>query len=331
MAALNPTAIPDGFRWRTQYGHLTYAGFIPHERLVNLARSVTSTPLLGFSVVHEVGEDDYQHTHFAWVFSRRLDLVGARKFDIFHAGAWVHPHMQPKLTARSMEMLFNEYHLGRKYDVATGRKKHTPPADGPWQKLPPEFEWARAIMNEICAAPSLKEAVIAAGVRPRSVLDVNMIRRAEPLPAKRFKHLYPASSFNMSLIPANWRVLHVWGGTGLGKTKMACALFKNPLYIKPFNAVGQIEKLKQFDASVHDGIVFDEANLSSMSREQGIALTDFEDESTIHVRYESIDLPAGVKKVFVSNTSAIWPASDAAIGAIARRVTAFHASEQLFV
>ena len=135
----------------------------------------------------------------------------------------------------------------------------------------------------------------------------------------------------MALLPANWRVLHIWGGTGLGKTKMACALFRNPLYIKPFNSVGCLEKLEQFDAKEHDGIVCDEANIRSMTREVCIALTDFEEESNITVRYTRIDLPAGLKKVFISNPTAIWPASDDAIGAIARRVTAFKASEQLYM
>ena len=51
------------------------------------------------------------------MFEKPLDLVGARKFDIYFNGEVVHPHMQPKLTMTSMELIFNEYHMGRKYDV----------------------------------------------------------------------------------------------------------------------------------------------------------------------------------------------------------------------
>ena len=125
-------------------------------------------------------------------------------------------------------------------------------------------------------------------------------------------------------------VLHIHGGTGLGKTKMACAMFKSPLVIKPFNAIGCIERLKTFNSSVHDGIVFDEADLRYLTREQAIALTDYDEESVLSVRYTTIVLPAGVKKIFVSNMPDIWPASDQAIGAIKRRVVTYHAASKLY-
>ena len=111
---------------------------------------------------------------------------------------------------------------------------------------------------------------------------------------------------------------------------MACALFDNPLVIKPFNAIGCLEMLDTFDARVHDGIVLDEADLRCFSREMAIALTDFDEESVLSVRYTKVKLPAGVRKVFLSNEAAIWPASDAAIGAIARRVTTIHTPNKLY-
>ena len=59
-------------------------------------------------------------------------------------------------------------------------------------------------------------------------------------------------------------------------------------------------------------------------------LTDFDEESVLSVRYTKVKLPAGVRKVFLSNEAAIWPASDAAIGAIARRVTTIHTPNKLY-
>ena len=322
--------IPDGFRWRKPAGHLSYSVFAPPELLIAHARSVTTTRLKGYSLVHEKSHDGYDHTHFAFLFDKALDLTGARKFDIIVNGVVYHPHMWPKLSARSLEVLFNEYHLGRKYDITVGKKVYTEPAGGPWQMLPPEFEWAREIMKEVVQAVSLQEAVVAAGVRPRSVMDVKMLRRDAENTPKKFKHLYPLSSFKVPLLPHNWQVLHMWGATGLGKTKLACALFNNPLYIKPFNEIGQIEKLQGFDPKVHDGIVLDEVDLRAFSRELGIGLTDFEEESTISIRYGKVDLPAGVKKIFLSNKQNVWPLTDLSIGAIARRVCSIHITSKVY-
>lgn len=329
MLKLEMLPIPKDFRWRGKYGHLTYPKHIPHEQLVTHAKFVTSVPLLGWSVVHETG-DDYNHTHFAYVYKASIDLVGARKFDIYHDGGVLHPNMQPKVSAAAMEQLFNEYHVGRKYDVTVGKKVYTAPAAGPWQQLPPEFEWARELMRDVVEASTLQDAVVLAGVRPRSVQDVLLLRKDSENAPKRFKHIFPRASFRIPFLPVNWRVLHFHGPSGVGKTKMACALFNNPLVIKPFNAIGCIEALATFDARVHDGIVLDEADLRSFSREMAIALVDFDEESVLSVRYTKVKLPAGVRKVFLSNEAAIWPATDAAIGAIARRVTTIHTPNKLY-
>ncbi len=63
MLKLDLQPIPDGFRWRSKYGHLTYSSYLSHEQLVAHAKMITSTPLVGWSVVHETG-DDYKHIHF---------------------------------------------------------------------------------------------------------------------------------------------------------------------------------------------------------------------------------------------------------------------------
>ena len=98
-------------------------------------------------------------------------------------GEVIHPHMQPKLTMVSMELIFNEYHMGRKYDVTTGKKVFEPPTAGPWQILPLEFEWSRAVMKEVIEAPSLQEAVVLAGVRPFSLVfaRVSLVFRVFPV------------------------------------------------------------------------------------------------------------------------------------------------------
>ena len=73
-----------------------------------------------------------------------------------------------------MGSLFNESPRGRKCAVAVGKKVYTPPAGGPWQKLPPEFEWGREVIKEVTEAPTLQDAVVVAGVRPTNLLHEQM-------------------------------------------------------------------------------------------------------------------------------------------------------------
>ena len=141
---------------------------------------------------------------------------------------------------------------------------------------------------------------------------------------KTFIHKYKPSDFVLKP-PREITTLHVWGGSGLGKTKWCLSLFRNPCYIKPFNSIGCLEELgRKFDATIHDGIVFDEVDLHFLTRERVIALVDFEEESTIDVRYKSFTIPAGVPKILISNPPPAETYPTDPFGAILRRVKPLH-------
>jgi hypothetical protein len=339
---ISPQPVPMNFKWTHKYEHLTYPGFIPKEKLLAQVRNMTSTPLVGWSLAHEdsspdgVLRDGYKHTHFAMIFKQHLNVQGARAMDIFMDGDpeeeeddWrAHPNILPKVTIAQMEVLFTQYHAGRKYDITTGGLVYKKPILHEYL-LPPMFEWHRAMMQEVLCAPNLVDACLAGNVRPRTVNDVARLREDSAADAsKRFKHLFPRASF-FDLAPAGFTFLHVHGGTGLGKTKWACAQFNNPCLIKPFNSVGCLERLgAKYDPCVHDGLVLDEADLSFMTREQVIAFADQDEECTLDVRYKSIALPAGLKKILVSNPAPATLYPPDPHGAIARRVQLLHITAQ---
>ena len=336
---LKPIAVPDDFEFRGKLFHFTYAEHIPVDLVLNTVRRATSTPLLGYSLAHEdtseYGDEGqqltagYEHTHLGLIFKTPLALKGSRKFDVFVPDPddplgirQVHPHVQPKVTMLQMEQLFTKYHAGRKLDMASGKMVFRQPVLHVYH-LPPTFDFNRALLEEVTAAPSLFEACIAGSVRPRSVSDIKAIR-AEQKPTKAFKHIYPAATFTLRAPPA-WQVLHIHGGTGLGKTKWAVAQFRNPCVIKPFDSVGCLEGLeKAFDPERHDGLVLDEANLRFLSRQQVIALFDPDEDCTLDVRFKSFTLPAGIKKIIVSNEAPneLYPPDPH--GAIARRFVVLH-------
>lgn len=334
---MKPQPIPNDFVWRSHLYHLTYRGKMTPECAKVLVARATSIPLAGWSLAQEdtsyVDEqgntiEGYVHTHLALIFKARLNLQGARKFD-WHT--WnngypdvIHPHVQPKVNMIQMEQIFIHYHAGRKFCLRKNCMVFEPPLLHEYM-LPPDFEWTHAVLEEVVNAPSLFSACIAGQVRPRSVSDVKQIRdEVATNSRKTFIHKYKPSDFVLKP-PPEITTLHVWGGSGLGKTKWCLALFRNPCYIKPFNSIGCLEELgRKYDAEMHDGIIFDEVDLHFLTREKAIALVDFEEESCIDVRYKSYTIPAGVPKILISNPSPAETYPNDPFGAISRRVTPLH-------
>ena len=343
LSRLAPQPIPDNFRWTTKYVHLTYAGHIPVEEILANVRNATSVLLVGWSICHEdtssISDDGtqvvmgYAHTHVALIFAARLGMTGSRKFDVVMDDySLVHPHHQPHVSINAMEKVFTNYHAGRKWDMATNKYMFTPPVLHEY-KLPPMFSFERETLTEVCNTPSLFEACLAGEIRPRTVNDIHTLREESAAhDAKRFKHLYPRDSFK-DLAPVDWgtefATLHVYGPSGVGKTKWACAQFENPCFIKPFDSIGCVEALaKQFDPNVHDGLVLDEVDLSFMSRQTAIGFVDKDEPCTLDVRYKAFKLPP-VKKLLVSNPAPypdLYPLDPH--GAIRRRLGVLHITSQ---
>ena len=117
-------------------------------------------------------------------------------------------------------------------------------------------------------------------------------------------------------------MLHIWGPPLTGKTAFALTLVEQPLLIN------ELEALKKFNPEKHRSIVFDEVELSSLSRERALALVEYEHPRQIHARYADVDIPARTPKIFVSNSPNVFPRDHT--GAIASRVATFHASSSLF-
>lgn len=114
------------------------------------------------------------------------------------------------------------------------------------------------------------------------------------------------------------RSLILWGAPGIGKTEFAKALIgKNYLWVR------HLDGLKNYDASFHTGIVFDDLSFLHLPREAQIHLVDWDNESEIHLRFYNATIPAGTRKVFTTNVSGgrIFNLED---GAIHRRVQIEH-------
>jgi hypothetical protein len=118
------------------------------------------------------------------------------------------------------------------------------------------------------------------------------------------------------------KTLIITGDPEKGKTQYAKSFFNNPL------VVGHIDKLKEFEPHIHDGIIFNDMNFSHWPRTSCIHLLDNEEDADINVKCSMITIPAGVKRIIVTNekTKDIFPCFDRAIS---RRITEFKVNYDL--
>jgi len=85
------------------------------------------------------------------------------------------------------------------------------------------------------------------------------------------------------------------GPSNVGITQFAKHHFQNPIIVR------HMDKLKEFNASVHDGIIFDDMSFTHLHREAQIHITDWDEDSDLHIRYGTATIPAGTKKIFTAN------------------------------
>lgn len=140
------------------------------------------------------------------------------------------------------------------------------------------------------------------------------------------KASFPLSTTVLQPI-TDWSKSHlVWGMAGSGKTQWALGHFNTPLL------VSHMDKLKLFDAEVHDGIVFDDMSFKHLHAEAIIHLLDTANDREIHARYDIASIPAGTKKIFCHNRADIFMVNCDAeqLAAIMRRYEAHEVNSPLF-
>jgi hypothetical protein len=110
---------------------------------------------------------------------------------------------------------------------------------------------------------------------------------------KRYDGPYPQEFY-----PSGWdpdtHALLIVGPPGLGKTQFARYLLGDCDYIK-----GDLEPLRKirFDKP----ILFDEVHMLEKDPEQSKEITDIENGGTIHMRFKNVQIPPGIRRVFVHN------------------------------
>lgn len=125
--------------------------------------------------------------------------------------------------------------------------------------------------------------------------------------------------------PSRWecpfpeiRTLVMFGQPGIGKTTAA----KHWLGWESTLWVREMDDLGNFDTDVHKAILFDDVAFKHLPREIQIHIADWDDDSSIRIRYKLITIPAHTPKIITANFRQDPFMCDAAIE---RRVTYWEA------
>lgn len=81
-----------------------------------------------------------------------------------------------------------------------------------------------------------------------------------------------------------------------------------------------MDALKEFNSTIHGGIIFDDMSFAHYPRETQIHLLDMQDDSQIHIRYTIAKIPAYTRKIFTTNKK-VWEIFLFQDEAIQRRIT----------
>lgn len=107
----------------------------------------------------------------------------------------------------------------------------------------------------------------------------------------RFESLVSTAEFhdNLSLL--------IVGEAGIGKTTWAKRTIPKPCLF-----VTHIDDLRKFKVGFHVSILFDDVSFTHFPDTAQIHLVDYENPRSVHVRYGTARIPAGVRKIFTCNT-----------------------------
>jgi len=132
----------------------------------------------------------------------------------------------------------------------------------------------------------------------RKIQDYVTLQRTKRMAENvvRFK----PEDFNMPLLPIeemfklNKSILLI-GESQLGKTEFCKVHFKSPMVVR------NIDDLKWFNESIHDGLIYDDVSFLHCPFQQVLNVLDLGTDRTIHCRNVNPIIPRNIRLLFTSN------------------------------
>lgn len=281
----------DGFRLNTKKAVFTYSKCpLSKETVYNHINA--KYPIKYARICIEAHADGTPHLHAAIEWKKKINITNSRTFDIdgFHAN--VAPPMSWPASKNYVKKgdNFKDWDNNDEVEEDSNIYKLAEELD-----MPKFFEFCRKRKVPYAYADRAwkhKESIF-------TIIDSPTEGSIRP------------SLDRLTIDETDRRSLVITGPSGFGKTTWA---LKNCQ--KPSLFVTHMDTLREFRAGFHKSIIFDDMSFKHLPRESQIQLVDREQSRSIHIRYGTARIPAGIQKIFTSNV----PIFDTTEEAIARRI-----------
>lgn len=264
--------------------------------------------VIDYIVCEEEHKDGSPHLHGYFLTDKKFDIINPHRLDLVDQdGKTYHGNYQ---TVRSAVLCKKYCKKGKRYIT---NMKFSLMAEA--IALAQEGKGKEAFNKVVEARPDM---ILVSGGRVKA--NISMLAEDNGGQGQKFgMDDFVNIPTKLALWQPERHALWLSGPTGTGKTELAKAHFQDPLLIRH---VGQLKSI-----AGHDGLVFDDFNPSHWPRECVIHLTDLSCPSGINVKFSHVVIPAGMPRIFTSNTW-IWPHDST--GAIERRVFAVQCPDRMY-
>jgi len=223
----------------------------------------------------ELHQNGTEHYHVYIKYADKLDISDPRHFDIFG----VHPNIIDGIPGKGW-MAYCAKH--KDYDSNF------------WEVN----SWTTAL-----AQPTAEEAITFLWQKEPMEMCKNAHNIINNI-NKRLRSVFPRTiyegPYQRHFYPAHWNPkthsLLITGPAGVGKTQFAKYIFGDHEYVK-----GSLEGLRR--CTFTKPIIFDEISMLGKDPEQSKEITDVENGGTISMRYNDVEIPPGVPRIFLHNIS----------------------------
>lgn len=287
--------MPAAFRFAAMKVLLTYSDVCEEiTREAILYDLQDRYPIVTYVVAEEIHPSTGgRHIHALFEFSRRVDSIDVRCFDVADSVHQHHPNIKPVKYGKANWDRARDYVI--KEDVA------------PLTNEEPKLDYGE-IFEQASDAEDFLRLVLKNYPRDYAL----NYERLASMAAKRWKS-YSASTVTAVNPPSQQRTpfdlyttdphsvwdgrksLVVVGPPGVGKTTWAIAQAPKPCLF-----VRHLDTLKELEPA-HRSIVFDDLDFRHLPPHTQKFLVDMEQPSTIHVRYAVATIPSGLPRIFTAN------------------------------
>lgn len=249
--------------------------------------------ILHLAVSHELHQDGNSHFHVACKLGRPFCSRDQRQWDINGE----HPNL---LRPRN-------YVQWVQYVVKLGNFKEqgTRPLSAGGSNRSPTYE---EIVHKATNSSKLEFLCWASGNKVTYAREIWKECEKKPQSRKTILAGQPIPGvidpkFQKCMLEVNWvqeKCLVLVGDSGIGKTTWAKQMIPKPALF-----VTHIDDLREFDPEIHKAILFDDVCFNHYPVQSQIHLVDYWDIRSIHIRYGTATIPAGIPKIFTCNEDPI--------------------------